>query len=126
MVDKYVHLKMNAGTKMFLAMIFFFSFCSACQSATPPIENVPVATSLPTAIPLPTSTFAVDKQDTTSETMVTHMPVTQLDTLHILKGNAGHIVAIDFSPDDLQLISLGGDFTLKQWEVDSGEELSSL
>lgn len=54
------------------------------------------------------------------------MPVTQLDTLHILKGNAGQIVAIDFSPDDLQLISLGGDFTLKQWEVDSGEELSSL
>ena len=92
LVDKYVHLKMNAGTKMFVAMIFIFSFCKACQSAATRTENDLVATSSPTTIPLPTSTVAVDSKDTTSEETVAPVSVTQVEALYILRGNVGMLI----------------------------------
>jgi len=126
MTDKHVHLKMNARTKIFMTVVFILFVCNACQSTTPPIENDLVATSLPTTIRLPTGTVAVVNTDAASEATVAPVMVTQLEALHILQGNAGQIVAITFLPDDRQLISLAGNFTLKRWDVNSGEELSSL
>jgi len=125
-MKEYSSLKATIVMKMFMTAFFVVILCNACQSTSPPTENNLIATSLPTAIPLPTSTVAVDNTDTASEITATPRIVTQLETLYFLQGNAGQIVAIAFSPDDRQLISLAGDFTLKQWDVNSGEELSSL
>lgn len=45
----------------------------------------------------------------------------------VLKGHQGEIYDIAFTPDNRYLLSAGyGDFTLRVWKIDSGEEMSAV
>jgi Tol biopolymer transport system component len=49
----------------------------------------------------------------------------QVEKLHILSGHGGSTVSLRFLPDGLHLMSLGGDVSLKLWDVTTGQEVRS-
>ena len=145
MVKKHIRQKINAGTKLFAAMVFILSICNACQSATPtpPTENDLITTSSPTANPLPTSTdFAEEGKTTATSDAATHNINTWIKTFEgpdygaffdivittdgnvLAVGTTNHLHFPPYSGDALIMkLTLNGDVLLEQtWGGDGYEQ----
>jgi WD40 repeat protein len=122
-------LKVTITVKTLMTAFFIVILCSSCQrtSAPPPKGNDQVEIRVPTDTPWSRSTSsACDDTDVIAGGIITPENAARIEILHILQAHTGHIVAFAFSADDRQLTSLASDFTLKRWDVNSGEELHNM
>jgi len=124
-----LHVQIFTATRILMVVLFLISFCSACQTASPrPTSwNEQKETLAPNVTLLPSNTALNEpKTDGLPNGLITQENAAQVEILHTLQGHKGQIVAIEFTPDDSQLLSLASNFTLKRWNVNSGEELNSI